>query len=85
RPLQEAGIEDVWIGGPDMAALRDALEGAARVEYRPSVDEMLPFALKAVRPGDVVIVKSSKGTGFSRIVDALIAAFPPAEADSSGI
>ncbi|MCF3639376.1 UDP-N-acetylmuramoyl-tripeptide--D-alanyl-D-alanine ligase, partial [Rhizobium sp. TRM95111] len=25
RPLQEAGIEDVWIGGPDMAALRDAL------------------------------------------------------------
>lgn len=71
-PLSEAGIDDVWIGGADMAALRDALQDAARVEYRDDADRMQEFVLQAVRPGDVVVVKSSKSTGFSRIVAALL-------------
>lgn len=71
-PLSEAGIEDVWIGGSDMAALRDTLADAARVEYRDDADSMQEFVLKAVRPGDVVVVKSSKSTGFSRIVAGLL-------------
>ena len=29
-----------------------------------------------VRPGDVVMIKSSKGIGFSKLVDGLIDRFP---------
>ena len=71
-PLAEAGIDDVWIGGAEMVALRDALGEAARVEYRDDADAMQALVLEAVRPGDVLVVKSSKSTSFSRIVAALL-------------
>ena len=71
-PLVEAGIEDIWIGGNDMTALRDALGDGALVEYRDDADRMQEFVLQAVRAGDVIVVKSSKSTGFSRIVAALL-------------
>ena len=32
--------------------------------------------MDTVRPGDVVMIKSSKGIGFSKLVDALIKQFP---------
>lgn len=76
-PLGEAGIEDVWIGGPEMVALRDALSDATGLEYRPDADGMQEFVLQAVRPGDVIVVKSSKSTGFSRIVSALLDKYEP--------
>lgn len=72
EPLAEAGVEDVWIGGAEMVALRDAIGDTARVEYRDNADKMQEFVLRAVRPGDVIVVKSSKSTGFSRIVAALL-------------
>lgn len=72
EPLAEAGIGDVWIGGPEMVALRDAIGDEARVEYRDSAAGMEQFVLQAVRPGDVIVVKSSKSSGFSRIVTALL-------------
>ena len=76
EPLVEAGIADVWLGGPDMASLRDALpEGVSR-EYRDTADELAKYALDAVQAGDVLVVKSSKGTGFSRIVAALLDKYP---------
>lgn len=76
EPLLEAGIADVWLGGPDMAALRDALPEGVRREYRDTADDLAGYALEAVRPGDVLVVKSSKGTGFSRIVAALLDKYP---------
>jgi UDP-N-acetylmuramoyl-tripeptide--D-alanyl-D-alanine ligase len=72
EPLLEAGITDVWIGGPDMASLRDALPQDIHTEYRADADQLAAFAVDAVRAGDVLVVKSSKGTGFSRIVAALL-------------
>ena len=44
--------------------------------YAANVDELKPIVLAALRPGDVVVVKSSKGIGFSKLVDALIKNFP---------
>ena len=76
EPLVEAGISDVWLGGPHMAALRDALPEGVEREYRDTADELAAFAVGAVRPGDVLVVKSSKGTGFSRIVAALLDKYP---------
>ena len=54
-PLMEAGIADVWLAGPEMAHLRDALPGDIRVEYRETVDALKDFALGAIRAGDVAV------------------------------
>lgn len=80
EPLHEAGIRTVWLAGPEMAALQEALTPPVEVEYRPKVDDLTPFVLTSLRPGDVVMVKSSKGTGCGRIVDALIQQYPAADA-----
>ena len=77
-PLREGAIQTVWLAGPDMAALRDAITGPVAIEHREKVDDLIPFAVASVRPGDVVMVKSSKGTGCGRIVDALIQHYPAA-------
>lgn len=76
QPLVEAGIRDVWLAGPQMSHLRDVLPADIRVEYRENVDELKGFAVSSIAAGDVVMVKSSKGTGCGRIVSALLDAYP---------
>ncbi|MFC3075610.1 UDP-N-acetylmuramoylalanyl-D-glutamyl-2,6-diaminopimelate--D-alanyl-D-alanine ligase [Shinella pollutisoli] len=76
-PLAEAGATDAWLAGPDMAALFAALPEEMRKEYRADADALAAFVLEAVRPGDVLVVKSSLGTGFGRIVAALLDKYPP--------
>lgn len=75
-PILAAGIEHVWLAGPEMAALRDALPESVHVEYRPTTEELRDFAVRSVLPGDVVMVKSSLGIGFGKIVSALIDNYP---------
>ena len=75
-PILAAGIEHVWLAGPEIVALRDALPDSVHCEYRPTTDELREFAIGAVKPGDVVMVKSSLGIGFGKIVAALIDNFP---------
>ncbi|MDK1490278.1 UDP-N-acetylmuramoylalanyl-D-glutamyl-2,6-diaminopimelate--D-alanyl-D-alanine ligase [Sinorhizobium sp. 7-81] len=76
EPIVEAGIVDVWLAGPEMAHLRDALPPEVSVVYREAVDDLTNYALAAVAAGDVVMVKSSKGTGCAKIVEALLDAYP---------
>lgn len=66
----------VFLAGPEMKALADTLPGDFGVEYRADVEALKPALMKAIRPGDVVMIKSSKGIGFSKLVDALTAKFP---------
>jgi UDP-N-acetylmuramoyl-tripeptide--D-alanyl-D-alanine ligase len=75
-PLLAAGIEHVWLAGPEMAALRDALPESVYVEYREETPDLSEFVLNSVAPGDVLMVKSSLGTGFGKIVAALLDKFP---------
>ena len=77
--LREAGIEHVWLAGPEMAHLRDVLPETVNVEYRESVDDLKAFAVDAIAAGDVVMIKSSKGTGCGRIVAALLDKYPAFE------
>lgn len=72
------GTHTVFLGGPEMRALAEALPaGEIEAQYRAGADELKPLLLSAVRPGDVVMVKSSKGIGFSKLVEALLGKFPP--------
>lgn len=78
RPIVDAEVNAVFIGGREMSVLKDALPVEIHVEYRQSTNELLPLVVRAIRPGDVVMIKSSQGIGFSRIVKALLGRFPPA-------
>ena len=79
EPLLEAGMDRVFLGGPEMAALNDKLRETIKVDYQPTVDALLPQVVSVARPGDVLMIKSSNGIGFARIVKALTEKFPPVE------
>ncbi|MDP3899019.1 MAG: UDP-N-acetylmuramoylalanyl-D-glutamyl-2,6-diaminopimelate--D-alanyl-D-alanine ligase [Mesorhizobium sp.] len=71
----------VYLAGPEMKALADLLPKAQLAAWLPDVDALKPVLLAALRPGDAVMIKSSKGIGFSKLVDALLKQYP-AEAES---
>ncbi|MGN7770417.1 UDP-N-acetylmuramoylalanyl-D-glutamyl-2,6-diaminopimelate--D-alanyl-D-alanine ligase [Phyllobacterium sp. 22552] len=72
-------INMVFLGGPEMAALKAAMPVEIRAEYRQSVEELQPQLLNTIRAGDVIMIKSSKGTGFSQIVKTLLQKYNTAE------
>lgn len=75
-PLLASGIQHVWLAGPEMAALRDALPETVHVVYFETTDELVNLVTAEVRAGDVVMVKSSLGIGFGKIVAALLDKYP---------
>ena len=79
--IGETHTDMVLMAGPEMKHLADALPADLAKEYRESVEDLKPLLLDQVRAGDVVMIKSSKGIGFSKLVDALLARFP-ADADT---
>jgi UDP-N-acetylmuramoyl-tripeptide--D-alanyl-D-alanine ligase len=76
-PILAAGIEHVWLAGAEMAALRDALPESVDVAYFGTTAELADYVVRSVIPGDVLMVKSSLGLGFGKIVASLIDNYPP--------
>jgi len=74
--------DSVFLAGPEMKALAEALPDNIQVEYRLTADELKPLVLAAVGQGDTVMIKSSKGIGFSRLVEAVVKKFPSVAAAS---
>ncbi|MGN6464653.1 MAG: UDP-N-acetylmuramoylalanyl-D-glutamyl-2,6-diaminopimelate--D-alanyl-D-alanine ligase [Rhizobiaceae bacterium] len=68
----------VLLAGKEMKALAESLPAGMQSQYRDSVEEIIPLVIKTVRPGDTVMVKSSNGAGFSRLVDTLVRQYPAA-------
>ena len=66
----------ILLAGPQMKSLNEALPGNLDRQYREDVDDLQQVLISEVRAGDVVMIKSSKGIGFSKLVDALIRQFP---------
>lgn len=79
----DSQADRVFLAGPEMRALADALPAELKVEYRASASELEPLILGALRPGDAVMVKSSKGIGFSKLVESVLRKFPAAGATGS--
>lgn len=71
-PLLAAGIENVWLAGEAMAHLRDALPDSVNVFWFATTQELNDFVAHAVQPGDILMLKSSLGIGFGKIVAALL-------------
>jgi len=80
-PVCAAGLDQLHLCGSEMTVLRDMLGGrhdAPPVTHHDSVDALIETLRKDLRNGDVLLVKSSNGIGFSRIVKHLREAYPPA-------
>lgn len=73
--ITETKTDRVFLAGPEMKALADLLPSDFKTEYRQTAAELQQVLFDAIRPGDVVMVKASKGIGFARLVDALIEKF----------
>ena len=66
-----ADVDLVHSAGPLMRHLHDALPAARRGEWAPTAAELAARAGDLVAPGDIVLVKGSKSSKISAVVDAL--------------
>lgn len=75
--LAASKTDVVFLGGPETKALAAALRPGLLAAWRESVEDLTPLVVKALGPGDAIMVKSSNGVGFSRIVAALQEKYKP--------
>ena len=73
----EAGADIVCLAGDEMRHLAEELGSEREVIYRENAEELADWLKANIRAGDAVMVKSSFGIGFGKIVAALIEVFPP--------
>jgi UDP-N-acetylmuramoyl-tripeptide--D-alanyl-D-alanine ligase len=66
-----ARVDIVHTVGPLMEHLAAALPGAKRGRHAETAERLAHDLPRDLRPGDVVLVKGSKGIAVSRVVDAL--------------
>lgn len=75
-PLRQSGADLVCLAGPEMRALRDELGSDIETVYREDADGLAAYLRTGLTNGDAVMVKSSLGIGFGRIVKALLDKYP---------
>lgn len=66
-----AGFEKVILVGPLMTNLSEALEGKLDVIHRFNSNDVADLLAEELAPGDLVMVKGSKGTKLSPVVEQL--------------
>ena len=81
-PVKAAGVDRLYLGGPEMAALAAALPKDFPVQSFEGADALAEALKNEASPGDVIVVKSSLGLRFGRVVEALLKAFPAAGGDA---
>jgi UDP-N-acetylmuramoyl-tripeptide--D-alanyl-D-alanine ligase len=77
EPIRNAKADKVFLAGAEMKALAETLPVEFHAEYRQSAAELSRDLAAFVRAGDVVMVKSSNGIGFAKLVEHLITQFKP--------
>jgi UDP-N-acetylmuramoyl-tripeptide--D-alanyl-D-alanine ligase len=69
-----SGASQVYLCGPHMKALWQALSPVQRGVHRPDSAALAPDIAGALRAGDVIAVKGSLGSKMKLVVDAVVAA-----------
>jgi UDP-N-acetylmuramoyl-tripeptide--D-alanyl-D-alanine ligase len=78
--LVAAKVDTVYLAGPLMQALWEAIPGAMRGAHAESAADLEPQLFAALGPGDVIMVKGSNASRMGPLVEALKKKFPPARA-----
>jgi UDP-N-acetylmuramoyl-tripeptide--D-alanyl-D-alanine ligase len=73
EPIAAAKVDLVFCAGPLMDSLWQALPPTRRGGYAETAEQLAPQLVDAVAPGDVVLVKGSKGSKASLLAKALAA------------
>lgn len=69
--LEAASVDSVFLSGPLMKSLYEALPSGIIGIHRDASADLVPLVIEAVSPGDVVTVKGSLGSKMRVVVDAL--------------
>lgn len=69
--LQAEGVDLVYLCGPHMRNLWDALDSKQRGHYAPTSDDLAVAVTQDVKAGDAVMVKGSNGIKMIKVVEAL--------------
>ncbi len=72
-PLEEAGIDLVFVAGPQMGHLWSALKKEMQGLHTETSAALAPRVVSEIRNGDVVMVKGSAGSRMREVVAALLA------------
>jgi UDP-N-acetylmuramoyl-tripeptide--D-alanyl-D-alanine ligase len=78
--LAKAKVDSVFMSGPLMAALRDALPSRHLGGYAESASELEPLVFDSLAPGDVVMVKGSNASRMGALVEAMKTRFAARQA-----
>jgi len=71
-------IELVLLAGEEMRALAKSAPEGVEVRHFDAMADLEQAVVKSVGPGDAVMIKSSNGLGFSRLVGAMVKTYPEA-------
>lgn len=74
KPILKANLDRLYLVGPEMAALRDALFAVApelSITYFTSSEGLESALAEDVAHGDVIMVKASNGIGLGQVVQLL--------------
>ncbi len=72
EPILAADVDKVFLAGPEMKSLQEALSLRAIAVHKQTIDELVPLVCAELRGGDVVMAKASLGMKFAKFIDALI-------------
>jgi UDP-N-acetylmuramoyl-tripeptide--D-alanyl-D-alanine ligase len=78
EPIEAARVDLVFCAGPLMKSLFDALPPTRRGGYADDAAGLAARLVRAIEPGDVVMVKGSRDSHAKALVEALIALESPA-------
>lgn len=76
--VEASGAAIVLLTGDHMRALKAALPASIKTQHFADIAALTQAVLAQVRAGDVVMVKSSNGTGTAKVVHALKDKYPAA-------
>ncbi len=71
------GLDHVYLVGEAVRETQEAARAASAdlpVDRYPSADGLIPVLQRALRAGDVVLVKASRAVALDRVVEAIVAA-----------
>ena len=85
EPLVAAGVDLVFLAGSRMAALEAVLPSAMRGHYAERAEALDAILETTLADGDVVMVKGSKGSRMTPLVERLLARYSGPVAEGPGV